>query len=180
MCGFAGFTHFSSSIADHHARIWSITRSIVHRGPDEQNVWESQQISLGSVRLKIIDLEKGQQPMVFGGTVLAFNGEVYNHQELRHELEALGHRFESRSDTEVVLHAFLEWDLASFQKLRGMFAAAFWQQDANRLVLVRDRMGIKPLYWAAHHGDLLFGSEMKTVLLHTEFARHLNPKALDR
>jgi asparagine synthase (glutamine-hydrolysing) len=137
---------------------------------------------VGAVRLKIIDLEHGDQPMLSddGGTVLVFNGEIYNHAELRRELEQLGHRFHSRCDTEVVLHAFLEWDVASFAKLRGMFAAALWTEPTKRLVLVRDRMGIKPLYYLRRGRDLYFGSEMKAILLHPEVDRRINLSALDR
>ena len=170
MCGIAGFTH-AKSIPD-SSRIREITRSITHRGPDQQGVWESAQMSLGAVRLKIIDLEHGAQPMLSddGDTVLVFNGEIYNHAELRRELEALGHRFHSHCDTETVLRAFLEWDTGAFAKLRGMFAAALWTESKRRLVLVRDRMGIKPLYFAKQNGNLYFGSEVKTILPHPEIA----------
>jgi asparagine synthase (glutamine-hydrolysing) len=178
VCGIAGFTHFNRK--SRPERIWSITRALTHRGPDRQDVWESADISLGAVRLKIIDLENGDQPMESGGTVLVFNGEVYNHREIRRELEALGHRFRSQCDTEVVLHAFLEWDVESFGRLRGMFAAAFWVDAERRLVLARDRIGIKPLYYARSGSDLYFGSEMKTILLHPGFSRRMNPHALDR
>jgi asparagine synthase (glutamine-hydrolysing) len=134
------------------------------------------------VRLKIIDLDHGDQPMrsESGDTVLVFNGEVYNHGELRCELERAGHRFRSRCDTEVVLRAFLEWDLGAFQRLRGMFAAAFWTQSSRRLVLVRDRMGIKPLYFSRQGTDLYFGSEVKALLLHSEIDRRLDLAGLDR
>jgi asparagine synthase (glutamine-hydrolysing) len=178
MCGIAGFTH-AKNTAD-ASKIWEVTRSITHRGPDQQGVWESAQISLGAVRLKIIDLEHGAQPMIFGDTVLVFNGEIYNHAELRRELETLGHQFTSHCDTEVVLHAFLEWDTDAFAKLRGMFAAGFWTQSRRRLVLVRDRMGIKPLYFASKNGNLYFGSEVKTILLHPEIPRRINSLSLDR
>lgn len=178
MCGIAGFTHGSKRLWTE--RISNITRELAHRGPDRQAVWESAQISLGAVRLKIIDLEQGDQPMESGGTVIVFNGEVYNQAELRRELESLGHLFHSRCDTEVVLRAFLEWDTDAFSRLRGMFAAAFWTESARRLVLVRDRMGIKPLYYARLGSDIYFGSEMKAILLHPEFPRHINPVALDR
>jgi len=179
MCGIAGFTH--THVPD-SSKIWEITRSITHRGPDQQGVWESPQVSLGAVRLKIIDLEQGAQPMLSddGDTVLVFNGEIYNYLELRRELEGLGHCFHSRSDTEVLLHAFLEWDTAAFAKLRGMFAAAFWIQSRRRLVLLRDRMGIKPLYFAKHNGNIYFGSELKTILLHSEIPRRIDRYALDR
>ncbi len=109
-----------------------------------------------------------------GDTVIVYNGEVYNHDELREELIALGHTFHSRSDTEVVLHAFLEWDTDSFRRLRGMFAFAIWTESRRRLVLARDRVGIKPLYYARHRQEILFGSELKAILLHPEFERRLN------
>ena len=177
VCGIAGFTHTQPVDS---SKIWEITRSITHRGPDQQGVWESEQVSLGAVRLKIIDLEHGAQPMISGDTVLVFNGEIYNHAELRQELEGLGHRFCSHCDTEVLLHAFLEWDTAAFRKLRGMFAAAFWQQSRRRLVLVRDRMGIKPLYFAKLNGNIYFGSELKTILHHREISRRIDRFSLDR
>ena len=121
-------------------------------------MWESGEVSLGAVRLKIIDLEHGDQPMASddGDTILVFNGELYNHMELRRELERAGHRFHSRCDTETVLHAFLEWDIDAFRRFRGMFAAAFWTQSEKRLVLVRDHMGIKPLYFARRRRKYLF------------------------
>ena len=184
MCGIAGFTHPRRPADD--SRIWSVTRALKHRGPDKQDVWESERVSLGAVRLRIIDLTHGDQPMLSdvsspdGATVLVFNGEVYNHAELRHELEALGHRFETHCDTEVVLHAFLEWDVESFARLRGMFGAAFWNESQKRLVLVRDRLGIKPLYYSLRAGELYFGSEMKSILLHPGIPRRVNPAALDR
>jgi asparagine synthase (glutamine-hydrolysing) len=178
MCGIAGFTH--SRATPDSSKIWEITRSITHRGPDQQGVWESPQVSLGAVRLKIIDLEHGEQPMQSGDTVLVYNGEIYNNAELRSELEGLGHRLESHCDTETLLHAFLEWDTGAFAKLRGMFAAAFWNQSRRRLVLVRDRMGIKPLYFAQKNGEIYFGSEVKTILLHSEIGRRINRLSLDR
>ncbi len=154
--------------------------SIRHRGPDQNGVWSSNRISLGAVRLKIIDLSGGDQPIVSddGKSVIVFNGEVYNHAELRTELESLGHRFHSRCDTEVVLKAFLEWDLASFQRLRGMFAFAIWQERERRLVLVRDRLGIKPLYVYQREDDIHFGSELKTLFAHPDVERKLDIHAL--
>ena len=180
MCGIAGFTH--SERVPERERIEAITRSLTHRGPDQQGVWESPLVSLGVVRLKIIDLTGGDQPMVTddGDTVLVFNGEIYNHAELRAELERSGHRFRTHCDTEVVLRAFLEWDVAAFSRLRGMFAAALWTESTHRLVLVRDRMGIKPLYYARRGDDLYFGSEMKAILLHPDIERRIDMTGLDR
>ena len=123
-------------------------------------------VSLGAARLKIIDIQGGDQPILSenGDTVIVFNGENYNHLELRRELEQLGYSFRSRSDTETVLNAFLEWDTECFSRLRGMFAFALWDAPRRRLLLVRDRLGIKPLYWCRAGNTLLFGSEIKAIL----------------
>ena len=132
------------------------------------------------MRLKIIDLDGGRQPFKSpdGNTVIVYNGEVYNHAEIRRELETKGHRFESRCDTEVVLKAFLEWDVQSFSKLRGMFAFAIWNEAQRRLILCRDRMGIKPLYTYRNGDDIYFGSELKTMFAHPEVDRRLSQAGL--
>jgi asparagine synthase (glutamine-hydrolysing) len=136
---------------------------------------------MGATRLKIIDLGSGDQPILSadGNVAIVFNGEIYNHQELRLELEELGHRFYSHCDTETVLHAFLEWDTECFARLRGMFAIALWTKSTKRLVLARDRMGIKPLYFARRGEDLFFGSELKAILVHPEIDRQLSLDGLD-
>jgi asparagine synthase (glutamine-hydrolysing) len=154
---------------------------MAHRGPDRQAVFENHSVSLGVARLKIIDIHAGDQPMSTedGRVTIAFNGEIYNYRELREELERLGHRFSSHADTEVFLHAFVEWDTECFSRLRGMFAAALWSQADRRLVLVRDRLGIKPLYIAKRGPDIYFGSELKTLFIHPEIERRLDPAALD-
>jgi asparagine synthase (glutamine-hydrolysing) len=179
LCGIAGFTHKNwSPDAD---RIRRAAATLVHRGPDQQGVFRSEICSLGATRLKIIDLEGGDQPIFApnGDTVIVFNGEIYNHLELRAELESLGHRFVSHSDTETVLHAFLEWDTQCFARLRGMFAIALWTESSRRLVLARDRLGIKPLYIAHLGQDLLFGSELKALFIHPELTRRLSLAGLD-
>ena len=155
--------------------------TLIHRGPDQQGVFQSDIVSLGAARLKIIDLASGEQPFASenGDTVIAFNGEIYNHRELRCELEKRGHRFRSQSDTETVLNAFLEWDTGCFSRLRGMFAVALWTESARRLVLARVRMGIKPLYIARRGEDLFFGSELKTLFIHPEIERRLSMNGLD-
>src|SRR5581483_3560297 len=164
MCGIAGFTHRSRVEGEGVAR--RITNALFHRGPDQQGVFQSDSITLCAVRLKIIDLDGGDQPIVSddGDTVIAFNGEIYNHLEVRRELEGLGHRFRSHCDTETVLRAFEQWDTRCFAKFRGMFAVALWCESRRRLVLVRDRMGIKPLYYYRNGSDLYFGSELKAIL----------------
>lgn len=177
MCGIAGFTHKRWSPGSD--RIRNAVATIIHRGPDQQGVFESDLVSLGAARLKIIDLDTGNQPISSGDSVIVFNGEIYNHSTLREELESLGHRFQSRTDTETVLHAFLEWDTGCFARLRGMFAVAIWTESKKRLVLARDRMGIKPLYVAHRGEDLFFGSELKTIFIHPELERNLSAAALD-
>jgi asparagine synthase (glutamine-hydrolysing) len=155
--------------------------TLIHRGPDQQSVFETNFVSIGATRLKIIDLDGGDQPILTPDrdVAIVFNGEIYNHAELRRELEALGHKFRSRTDTEVVLAAFVEWDTACFSRLRGMFAIALWTESERRLVLARDRMGIKPLYIARRGADLYFGSELKAILIHPEIERRLSLDALD-
>ena len=179
MCGIVGFTHKNSlPPAD---RIAAAAATLIHRGPDQQGVYETSACSLGATRLKILDLESGDQPLRSddGNTTIVFNGEIYNHLELRAELENSGHRFHTHCDTETVLHAFLQWDTACFQKLRGMFAIGIWTNSNKRLVLARDRVGIKPLYIARDGEDLFFGSELKAILVHPEIERNLSLPALD-
>lgn len=178
MCGITGFTHLHQKPDPN--RIRRATATLHHRGPDQQGVYHSDVASLGAVRLKIIDLAGGDQPVHSpdGNTVIVFNGEIYNHDELRRELRALGHSFQSRCDTEVVLHAFLAWDTGCFTRLRGMFAVALWQDRERRLVLARDRVGIKPLYLHRRGRDLYFGSELKAILEHPEVDRRLDPVGL--
>jgi len=155
--------------------------SLRHRGPDQQGVFRSRFCSLGGARLKIIDLAGGDQPIYSEDrdSVIVFNGEIYNHLALRRELEELGHHFVSHCDTETVLHSFLEWDTSCFERLRGMFAIAIWTESERRLVLARDRLGIKPLYIAERGEDLLFGSELKAILIHPEVERRLSLAGLD-
>lgn len=179
MCGITGFTH--TNWAAGTDRIRRAASTLRHRGPDQQGVFQSEAVALAATRLKIIDLDGGDQPILSddGDTVIVFNGEVYNHNELRRELERLGHKFRSRCDTEVVLRSFLEWDLGCFSRLRGMFGFAIWSESRKRLVLVRDRMGIKPLYFAHRGGDIFFGSELKSIFVHPELPRNLSLSGLD-
>jgi asparagine synthase (glutamine-hydrolysing) len=179
LCGIVGFTH--KKWVPGPGRIQSAVATLFHRGPDQQGVFESPVCSMGATRLKILDLDSGDQPMTTddGETTIVFNGEIYNHEVLRKELEGCGHRFRTRTDTETVLHAFLEWDTEAFARLRGMFAIALWNEAAKRLVLARDRMGIKPLYISRYGDDLLFGSELKSIFIHPEIDRRLSMNGLD-
>ncbi len=178
MCGILGFTHFGRKSAT--AVIQQGIESLWHRGPDQQAFFEATDVTLAAVRLRIIDLHGGNQPMSTenGEYTIAFNGEIYNCAQIRRELEQCGHQFHSNCDTEVVLRAFAAWDIDCFKKLRGMFAAAFWQRSAKRLVLVRDRVGIKPLYYTVRNGDIYFGSELKAILVHPQIPRQLCRRGL--
>lgn len=157
-----------------------MAQSLAHRGPDQWGVYRGAGVALGAVRLAIIDLSAGDQPISSedGGVTIVFNGEIYNHAELRDELHKRGHKFRTRCDTEVVLHAFREWDTDCFEKLRGMFAVALWCEAGARLVLARDRMGIKPLYLARRGRDLYFASELKAIFEHPEIERMLDWRGL--
>jgi asparagine synthase (glutamine-hydrolysing) len=179
LCGITGFT--SKNWEPPPDRIRVATDTLIHRGPDQTGVFESQLFSMGATRLKIIDLHGGDQPIFSedGDIGIVFNGEIYNHLELRRELEQRGHRFISHSDTETVLHGFLEWDKECFSRLRGMFAIALWCKSEKRIVLARDRMGIKPLYIRRQGEDLFFGSELKAIFAHPEIERRIGLAGLD-
>ena len=179
MCGIVGFTH--KDCPSSGERIREATAALLHRGPDQQGVFETPNVSLGAVRLKIIDLISGEQPIRSddGDTVLVFNGEIYNYAEVREELRARGHRFTTRSDTEVVLKAFLEWDTGCLARLRGMFGLALWRESRRRLVLARDRMGIKPLYYSRRGDDIYFASELKAIFIHPEIDRAISLEGLN-
>jgi len=174
MCGIAGFTH-SNRAADESV-IRAMTHSLHHRGPDQQGIFFGPTAALGAVRLQVIDLDGGEQPIRDDARqcILVYNGEIFNFRELRVELESRGHHFKSDCDTEVALRAFLEWDTACFERFRGMFAMAIWSISDRRLVLARDRMGIKPLYISRLGRDIVFGSELKALFAHPNVTRNLD------
>jgi len=179
MCGIAGFTHVAKRLP---ARVLgSALQSIGHRGPDHQGQFISDQISLGATRLRIMDLAAGDQPLKSpdGDVVVIFNGEIFNHQEIRSELRQVGFHFDTQCDTEVILNAYLYWGESCFSRFRGMFAIAVWVQSQRRLVLARDRMGIKPLYYCLHEGEIFFGSELKCIFAHPDVQRHICLEGLD-
>jgi asparagine synthase (glutamine-hydrolysing) len=179
VCGIAGFTHKNRTAPQ--GRIQQALATLYHRGPDQQGVFSTEAFSCCAARLKIIDLQCGNQPILenSGEWGIVFNGEIYNHAELRAELEKLGHQFSSHSDTETVLKAFLQWDTACLSRLRGMFAVALWNKPQKRLLLARDRLGIKPLYYARLGEDIYFGSELKAIFVHPEIPRKLSLEGLD-
>jgi asparagine synthase (glutamine-hydrolysing) len=156
--------------------------TIRHRGPDDQGVYVSPQVGLGHARLSIIDLNSGHQPLSNeDGTVwIVFNGEIYNFHELRVFLLAKGHVFKTQSDTEVIVHLYEELGPRCVEKLRGMFAFALWDENTKQLVLARDRVGIKPLYYSVNNNAIVFASEIKAILADPAINRHLAPEIIDR
>jgi len=154
---------------------------IHHRGPDDTGVFIDEGIGLGHKRLSIIDLKTGHQPIYNedGSIVIVFNGEIYNFKGLREQLEKKGHKFYTSSDTEVIVHLYEDFGERCVEKLRGMFAFAIWDSNKKKLILARDRLGIKPLYYTFFDGILLFGSEIKSILQYEEIKREVNLKALN-
>jgi asparagine synthase (glutamine-hydrolysing) len=180
MCGIAGFYNHRSGAPADRSLIGAMTGAIRHRGPDDDGFHVDGPLALGMRRLSIIDIAGGHQPIANeDGTVqLVFNGEIYNHRALRGDLESRGHQFRTRSDTEVIVHGYEEHGLGVLDRLNGMFGFALWDARARRLVLARDRLGIKPLYWTVTRDGLVFGSELKSLLLHPAIGRDLDGDAL--
>ncbi|HYE52289.1 MAG TPA: asparagine synthase (glutamine-hydrolyzing) [Azospirillaceae bacterium] len=185
MCGIAGLWEFGGARAEALERTgWSMLDRLAHRGPDDRGLWTdvAAGVALGNRRLAIVDLSPGgHQPMASadGRVVVAFNGEIYNHAEVRRALEAEGRTFRSRSDTEVLVEAVAAWGLdRALAALNGMFALALWFTAERRLVLVRDPLGEKPLYWSLAAGRLLFGSELKALRVHPGFPAEIDRGAL--
>ena len=180
MCGIAGIVHLDGAPAS-PVLLKRMTDAIAHRGPDGEGQYVEGPVGLGHRRLAIIDLSPaGHQPMVTrdGRYVLTYNGEIYNFQEIRAELESLRYQFRSRTDSEVLLYAFAEWGLKALDRFNGMFAFALWDKKEKTLTLARDRYGIKPLYYTLIGNTLLFGSEIKAILAHSAYRTDLDREAL--
>jgi asparagine synthase (glutamine-hydrolysing) len=180
MCGICGIYNAWSQQPASDDLLARMAHLIDHRGPDDRGSYLSGPIALGMTRLSIIDLSGGHQPMSNeDGTVwLVFNGEIWNYQALRRDLIERGHRFRTRSDTETIVHAYDEYGLDCLTHLHGMFAFALWDSRRQRLLLARDRVGKKPLYYARAGGGLIFASEIKSLLCHPDLARAVNPQGL--
>ncbi len=181
MCGIAGIVSFDGLAGEAPALAVAMRDVLAHRGPDEAGLHVDGCAALAHRRLSIVDLGNGQQPLCNeDGTIwIVFNGEVYNHADLRAVLEPKGHRYRTHSDTESIVHAYEEWGDDCVQRLRGMFAFAIWDAPKQRLLLVRDRLGVKPLYYHVSGDTVTFGSEIKALLQHPGVRREWNPEALD-
>jgi len=188
MCGISGIFHFNNSRVVKESEVTKMRDTLIHRGPDDAGSYVSpdKKVGLGTRRLKIIDLsEAGHMPMSAEGTRdkrqetrdkvwITYNGEVYNFKVLRAELEKKGYRFHSRTDTEVILNAYIEYGFDCVKKFNGMFAFAIWDEKRKLLFAARDHIGIKPFYWAVQNGTFYFGSEIKAILAHPDFKKELD------
>jgi asparagine synthase (glutamine-hydrolysing) len=182
MCGIVGLFDLRGKRDFDRELLSRLNDSQFHRGPDEGGLHLEPGVGLGHRRLSIIDLSSGQQPLFNedGSVVVIFNGEIYNFQELVPELTAKGHTFRTHSDTEVIVHAWEEWGEACVERFRGMFAFALWDRNQETLFIVRDRFGVKPLFYAElPDGTLIFGSELKALTAHPHFQRKLDPLAVE-
>ncbi len=181
MCGFCGVLNFNGQAPVDREGLAAMTATLRHRGPDDLGSFLSGPVGLGHRRLSIIDLETGHQPLSNedGSIWIVYNGELYNYREIRANLEKAGHRFATQSDTEVIVHAYEEYGAKCLKAMNGMFAFAIWDGRQRRLMLARDRLGIKPLYYAQLPGCLLFGSEVKALLAHPHLERRLDTTALN-
>ncbi|SFP24585.1 asparagine synthase (glutamine-hydrolyzing) [Salibacterium halotolerans] len=172
MCGITGWLFFDRDMRQHRKELENMTDTLRFRGPDDQQTYLADHIGFGHTRLIIIDPEGGRQPMAehINGRrfVIVYNGELYNTEEVRQELKTRGHSFSSHSDTSVVLHAYAEWGQSCVDRLNGIFAFAVWDETDETLFLVRDRMGVKPLFYTETKSGLIFGSEIKALLAHPE------------
>src|SRR3977135_4295926 len=184
MCGIAGILNLRpGTVPPPRDALISMGSALFHRGPDEFGLYRDRSAGLAHARLSIVDLSTGQQPLANEDDTLwiVFNGEIFNHIELRAELERLGHRFRTRSNTEVIVHAYEAWGEDAFARMNGQWAVALWDSVKRRLVLSRDRLGGRPLYFCEHAGKLYFGSEVKAIFAaDASIPRLLDPNGIDQ
>jgi len=180
MCGICGLVAGERDRGPDREVVARMSGRLVHRGPDDDGLFCEGPVALAARRLSIIDLAHGHQPIANedGSCVVIQNGEIYNYRELKRELEGRGHRFATDCDTEVLVHGYEEWGEAFVERLRGMFAIALWDKRRRRLLLARDRFGIKPLYYGEAGGGLGFASELKAMLEQPSFSREIDPRAV--
>lgn len=181
MCGICGLYNYGSGLAVERGDLKAMNDLIIHRGPDDEGYFQDRDVGLAMRRLSIIDLSTGHQPISNedGTAWIVFNGEIYNYQDLREGLLARGHKFKTKSDTEVILHLYEEKGADFPKELRGMFAVAIWDGKKKRLVLARDRLGKKPLFYARTPGSFVFASELRCLLTRPDVKREVDPAAID-
>ncbi|WP_163537100.1 asparagine synthase (glutamine-hydrolyzing) [Gracilibacillus sp. YIM 98692] len=182
MCGISGWVDFTRDITNEKQNITQMANTLEHRGPDESGYWLDQHVGFGHQRLIVVDPDGGKQPMEARTSkqkyVLVYNGELYNTEEIRRELVKRGWKFQSHSDTEVLLKSYMEWGESHVEKLNGIFAYAIWDEAKEQLFVARDRLGVKPLFFMQHRNGLLFASEIKAILAHSEVRAVLTEEGL--
>ncbi|EIT84551.1 asparagine synthetase [Fictibacillus macauensis ZFHKF-1] len=182
MCGITGWVDYTRNIGMERQTVLKMAQTLTKRGPDALNVWTGTHAGFGHARLAVVDLLGGAQPMVRNKQehqyVICYNGELYNTEEVRHELRKFGWTFEGHSDTEVLLLAYMQWQEQCLHKLNGIFAFAIWDETAQTLFLARDRLGVKPLFYRKHENGLLFGSELKALLAHHAIKAEVHQEGL--
>lgn len=182
MCGIGGWINWDINLSTQNRVLTEMSKTLVHRGPDGQAVWIDNSVAFVHRRLEIIDPIGGKQPMIIQKAgnkyVITFNGEIYNYKELHNELVLKGHNFKTESDTEVLLLSYLEWGVDCLNHINGIFAFAIWDERQNRVFLARDPLGVKPLYYSVKENELVFGSELKTLLAHPKINPIINEDGL--
>ena len=181
MCGICGVVSSETLGSSHTGLLKSMCLTLYHRGPDDEGYYIDQNAGLGVRRLSIIDLVTGKQPISNEDRSIwvVFNGEIYNYRTIRAQLEARGHVFATQSDTEVIVHAYEQYDQECLHLFNGMFSFAIWDANRQRLLIARDRLGIKPLYYWTNNNQIIFGSELKSLLANPSIPRDIDPIALD-
>lgn len=178
MCSILGIIDFDKKKQDKELEIKKINNLLKHRGPDDEGFYTDEYVSLAFNRLSILDLQKGNQPIKNNHIISIFNGEIYNFKEVRKELEGSGFKFKTNSDSEIIPAAFLKWGIECISKFNGMFAISIYDLNEKKLYLIRDRVGIKPLYYSLFNGLLVFASEISGIINHSDFKRSVNFNAL--
>lgn len=183
MCGITGWVNWNKDLSNEHVILKKMANRIQHRGPDAEGFWFSPRAAFAHRRLIVIDPEGGAQPKTFHAGdytyALTYNGEIYNFRELREQLRKCGHTFETHSDTEVLLHAYLEWKEDCVQHLNGIFAFALWDDQKQRLFLARDHLGVKPLFYTERNDSIIFGSEIKALLAHPSVPAEIDANGIN-
>ena len=183
MCGITGIFNPNNSITFDKNILESMIAKLDHRGPDDRGYYISTRIGLAQSRLSIIDIEGGKQPIHNEDKTIqiVFNGEIFNYLELRQDLLKRGHKFYTQSDTEVIVHAYEQYGLDFVNYLNGQFAIAIWDSNKNELIITRDRVGMRPLFYAVNkNNQFVFGSEMKAILAHPDFSAEIDPAGINQ
>ena len=178
MCSIFGIVDFEKKNKLKDQNLKELNKILKHRGPDDEGYYNDEFVSLAFNRLSILDLDKGNQPIIRDHIISIFNGEIYNYKEIRQELESFGYKFKSNSDSEIIASAFLKWGIKCVEKFNGMFAIAIYDKKNNKCYLIRDRLGIKPLYYSFQDGCLIFCSEIKGIINYPGFQKKININAL--